>query len=72
MYADSDAAVLQTKTVKPLLPGMQAPWRAGSMLLVTAVDPFDSLPIKMPLRSRGLMHHCRCCVALRLSPSGAD
>jgi hypothetical protein len=51
--------VYTNRRVDPIQPGMQVPWRLEPPLPDSAVDPFDSMPIDMPYKSRALMHHCK-------------
>ena len=55
------------------LPGMQAVWSIGSRQVIwqpgdSGVDPFDSLPIKMPLRSQELFSYCTSPLHVIFSP----
>ncbi|KAH8897289.1 hypothetical protein GQ53DRAFT_818562 [Thozetella sp. PMI_491] len=37
--------------------GLEVLWKVEQPLSKTAVDPFNSMPIKMPYKSRALLHH---------------
>lgn len=42
------------------VPGVQVPWQIARQPGNTAIDdPFDCLPIKMPLKSKELFHYCK-------------
>ena len=43
------------------LPGVQRPWVAMIRVPTARMDPFDSLPIKMPLKSQELFTYRKCC-----------
>lgn len=50
------------------VPGVQLPWQVARQLGNTAHDdPFDCLPIKMPLKSKELFHYCEGHVQRSLS-----
>lgn len=77
-FADAELPLRDRKAV--FLPGEQAPWVIDSssppMTLVVdspfakSVEPFDCLGLDMSLRSRELLHYCKCesCYTPLLAP----